>query len=360
MVTRIIDLLIKRYEFRSAAPGEFTFRALKNKKLTLSQVEGLDLFLNAQSDYALDQGLSLLSGELQNLYSNLYHSLIKHRSALELMIDFSEDVGEETAMQYFQSSLEEFKKFLFVLYQRAKQGTAQLLQPEIVLLGKPNSGKSSLFNQLLSQDRAIVSPQAGTTRDYISESYSFNNVIYKLTDTAGLRETLDPIEAEGVKRTELKMAQAFFRILLINPLDSDPGILPEKYDLAFFTHSDLPDFSQARAAFIKQHPAFGSIGAISLKSADSTGSLAIINAEINKKYLETVSCKPILLSRHQGLIVSSWNYMSSYESLAKSVSDVGILSHELNALASCLEELIGIVSPHQVLDSVFQNFCIGK
>src|SRR5690606_27966621 len=109
-IDRILDLFVKKGGCRLASPGEFTYRALKNKKLTLSQVEGLDLFLNANSGYALDQGLSLLSGNLQEIYTELYDLFLIHKSSLELSIDFSEDIGEEAAQEYFHNSLDNFAK----------------------------------------------------------------------------------------------------------------------------------------------------------------------------------------------------------------------------------------------------------
>ncbi len=107
-VERILGLFVSHGGCRLAHPGEFTYRALKNKKLTLSQVEGLDLFLNANSGYALDQGLSLLSGNLQQVYQELYDLFLVHKSSLELSIDFSEDIGEEAARDYFLKSLENY------------------------------------------------------------------------------------------------------------------------------------------------------------------------------------------------------------------------------------------------------------
>jgi tRNA modification GTPase len=126
--------------------------------------------LNANSGYALDQGLSLLSGNLHELYQELYDLFLVHKSSLELSIDFSDDIGEEGARTYFNSSLDNFSRKFQALVKRVQPMEHNLLQPEIVLAGLPNSGKSSLFNLLLSEERAIVSSVAGTTRDYLAET----------------------------------------------------------------------------------------------------------------------------------------------------------------------------------------------
>ncbi len=361
-VERILGLFQGHAGCRSASAGEFTYRALKNKKLNLSQVEGLDLFLNAQSTYALDQGLSLLSGNLHEFYLELYDLFLVHKSSLELSIDFSDDIGEEAARDYFLKSLKQFSDKFSTLVKRVGPMGPNLIQPEIILAGLPNSGKSSLFNFLLSEERAIVSSRAGTTRDFLSEYYEIEGVKYKLVDTAGIRDSRDDIEAEGIRRSKSKLLGGFFKILLINPLEIDDGLhalLENSFDLILFTHSDLHGFDTARGKLISANPSLGSIGAINLLDVNPSWEDSL-KRKINKKYLDTVSCKPILLERHKELILQGNLVLSSYQSLATSEADVAILSHELNTLGSCLSEILGIVSPDQVLNSIFSNFCIGK
>jgi tRNA modification GTPase len=359
---RVLKLFIDHAGCRLASPGEFTYRALKNKKLTLSQVEGLDLFLNANTGYALDQGISLLSGNLQEIYTDLYDLFLKHKSALELSIDFIDDVGEDTAKGYFASTLKAFKDKFETLERRVIPMDQNLIQPEIVIAGLPNSGKSSLFNFLLRDERAIVSSIAGTTRDYLSEILSIENVRYKLIDTAGIRNASDVIEAEGIRRTKIKMQHAFFSVLLINPLEMREEfaeLMKLEFDLIIFTHSDSQGFEVAKMQLIQQYPQLGSIGAVSLITNGSVLEKQFISL-VNNKYLLLTSNKPILLDRHKLLINDVSRALKNYENLSTYEHDVAILSHELNTLATCLSELIGIVSPDQILNSIFTNFCIGK
>jgi tRNA modification GTPase len=359
---RVLKLFIDHAGCRLASPGEFTYRALKNKKLTLSQVEGLDLFLNANTGYALDQGLSLLSGNLQEIYTDLYDLFLKHKSALELSIDFIDDVGEETAKGYFISTLKAFKEKFETLERRVIPMDQNLIQPEIVIAGLPNSGKSSLFNYLLRDERAIVSSIAGTTRDYLSEILSIENVRYKLIDTAGIRDASDVIEAEGIRRTKLKMQHAFFSVLLINPLEMREEfaeLMKLHFDLMIFTHADSAGFETAKMSLIQHYPQLGSIGVVSLKSNAQVLEQQLTEL-VNIKYLQLTSNKPILLDRHKLLINDVSRTLKNYKNLSTYEHDVAILSHELNTLATCLSELIGIVSPDQILNSIFSNFCIGK
>jgi tRNA modification GTPase len=359
---RIINLFIDHAGFRLAHPGEFTYRAMKNRKLSLSQVEGLDLFLNANSSYALDQGLSLLSGNLHEIYLELWDLFLKHKSSLELSIDFSEDVGEQAAREQYLVSLENFVKKFNSLVKRVEHQDTNLIQPEIVIAGLPNAGKSSLFNFILSEDRAIVSSIAGTTRDYISEFVMIEGVKYRLLDTAGMREASDQIEAEGVKRAKKKLSHSFFKILLINPLERHGGLedlLSEKFDLTFFTHADVPGFETAKKDLTEKHPELGSIGAINIAVLGPNWENALKEA-VNYKYLKATAGQPILLDRHKRLILQTQQILSRYVPLANSERDVAILSAELNAVGHCISEVIGIISPDQVLNSIFSNFCIGK
>lgn len=361
-VERILDLFVSYGGCRVAQPGEFTYRALRNKKLTLSQVEGLDLFLNANSGYALDQGLSLLSGNLQEIYQELWDLFLIHKSSLELSIDFSDDIGEEAAKEYFTKSLENFSKKFQSLVKRVQPMEHNLIQPEIVLAGLPNSGKSSLFNHLLSEERAIVSAQAGTTRDYLAETIVIEGVKYKLIDTAGIRESQDLIESEGIKRTKKKLSQSFYSILLVNPFEIIEGfaeLMNNDFDLILFTHHDVPGFEESRKKLVAQFPVLGPIGTMSLKEFSLEWEKKIFDL-INKKYLLETSDKPILLDRHKSLILQTNQVLLSYQALTSHESDVAILSQELNALGHCISELIGIVSPDQILNSIFSNFCIGK
>lgn len=361
-VERIMKLFVDRGGCRPAAPGEFTFRALKNKKLTLAQVEGLDLFLNANTGYALDQGLSLLNGDLLQIYSDLHELFIKHKAALELSIDFLEDIGEEGAKKHFDDTLKAFEAKFETLYRRVQPMDHNLVQPEITLAGLPNSGKSSLFNFLLAQDRAIVSPIAGTTRDYLSESVVIGGVKYKLVDTAGVRESQDLIEAEGIKRSRKKLKESFFSILLINPLEIVDGLeelLRFKFDLVLFTHSDCEGFEAARIELVKRFPMLGPMGAINLLSLSREWENQL-ESLVNKKYSQLVQNKPILLERHKLLIEEAKKALSNYKKTATYENDVAILSSELNTLGHCVSELIGIISPDQILNSIFSSFCIGK
>ncbi|MBT6325721.1 MAG: GTP-binding protein, partial [Bdellovibrionales bacterium] len=241
-IRTIIDLFKKDGVFRDAAPGEFTMRAFRNKKLNLSQVEGLDLLLNANSGIALKQGLELLHGDLNKKYLQIYSTFIDLKSSLELMIDFSEDYGEEEVLQLFRSKLDNLVDQSKYLYDRAKCDSSALLSPSIVLIGETNAGKSTFFNNFLNNSRSIVSCIEGTTRDYISELAHIDGNDYRIIDTAGIRNTTDQIEIEGIKRTLDLIEGSFFKILVVNPASTKTDLIAVKdvhFDLVVITRGDL-------------------------------------------------------------------------------------------------------------------------
>jgi tRNA modification GTPase len=405
-IQNILQLFIDKAGFRSAHPGEFTYRALKNKKITLSQVEGLDMLLNANSSLMLSQGLDILQGELHTQYLRLYDSFLKLKASVEISIDFSEDVGEAESRNLLLSSFQAFFEILSSLYYRTQGNISSLLSPELVLVGQTNAGKSSLFNLLVKHNRSIVSSIAGTTRDYISEVIQIDGTNYNLVDTAGIRESADQIENIGIERSFEILDRAFFKVLIINPFETNPEYLQKlehiDFDLLLISHSDKSDFSHALSQLnlskIKAHNllaasfASGPIEPVNkpgpiepvnklgpIEPVNKSGPIEPVNKlgpiePVNKsgpiepviknllssKFKQLTSNSPILLERHRACINKIYFKSLVVSCEINEIGDVAILSSEINLLANSLSELIGIVSPDDVLNSIFANFCIGK
>ena len=412
-IRNIIDLFKKDGVFRDAAPGEFTMRAFRNKKLNLSQVEGLDLLLNANSGIALKQGLELLHGDLNKKYLEIYSTFIELKSSLELMIDFSEDYGEEEVLRLFRRKLNDLLDQSNYLYERTKCDSSALLSPSILLIGETNAGKSTFFNNFLNDSRSIVSCTEGTTRDYISELINVDGNDYRIIDTAGLRNTNDQIELEGIKRTIELIEGSFFNILVVNPSSSKTDLVEVKdveFDLVVVTRGDLLSeivkFSlnnlkiKYKDVLYVNQEVFGSIGAKNSGSigAKNSGSIGAENSGsigadtqddlrevflagvpkiksdimgvketidhvknlISEKYNKGIQANPILIERHKVVISNIYTAIHKYNAACSQEKDIGILSSELCAIENNFAELIGIITPDDVLNSIFDNFCIGK
>jgi tRNA modification GTPase len=423
-INRIIHLFINHSDFRHAFPGEFTYRALQNKKLSLSQVEGLDMLLNANSSLMLSQGLDILHGDLYLQYKALFDSFIKLKGAVEISIDFSDDVGADETKTLLNKSFNHFYTLISKLKTRTEGPISSLLSPEVVLVGQTNAGKSSLFNLILKHNRSIVSPIAGTTRDYVSEPIFIDGTNYLLIDTAGIRESDNVIETIGIKRGEEILARAFFRILIINPLETDSAFLNKfadiDFDLLIFSHGDQANFSneisKINLSMINAKHCFkadlsldgnGPIEPVSINggpiepvtknsgpiepvsknsgpiepvlknsgpiepvlksdgpiepSTKSSGPIEpLIKFHVSSKFKDLSSNNPILLERHRACINKIYLKASLLFKDFNRIDDVAILSSEVNLLGNDLSELVGIVSPDEVLNSIFANFCIGK
>ncbi len=424
-IRRIIDLFLEDGNFRHAKEGEFTYRALKNKKLSLSQVEGLDLLLNANSSLMLNQGIETMQGELHRSYLELYEVFVKLKASVELSIDFSEDVGDDQVSKLLSDTTAKLASQIDSLKSRTEGDCSSLMSPTIVLVGQTNAGKSSLFNKLLKNNRSIVSNQAGTTRDYVSETLYVDGVNYRFVDTAGIRETYDQVEKIGIERSFDILGTSFYKILVVNPLEtdfSDFSMLSktEDFDLLILTHKNqlknfkseefcekLPSFkscilldldgNETDYKLIKEGSYLGNntekagpmgaenIGSIKPEKAGPMGAenigskepikigpmgaasdyrnfsyLSLINLFIRRKYNYLSELNPILIDRHRQVLRKISSKMTKFQEVTDDVDDIAIISSELNLLGHSIAELIGIVSPDDVLNSIFSNFCIGK
>lgn len=348
-VERIVQLFTNKFNLRRALPGEFSYRALKNKKLSLTQVEGLDLFLNSNSEYSLDFGNSILNGSLSKLYKNLYNAFKTHLSSVELAIDFLDDIGEENFKKNFDSSLNNLNVIVKELSSRADTNISSINNPKVLVFGKTNAGKSSFFNNILKRKRSIVSDVHGTTRDYISEIIKIENNFFELIDTAGIRDTSDQIEKEGINFVNDLKSESFFIIQIINPLDEYE--IDNDSDLVIFTHSDL--FKEKVNNLNKKYLFIDNY------SWSKVAELEIFS-EINKKFKDLVKNGPILIPRHIEVINNLQQQINNYNNLSSNEVDIAIISSELNLIGHSIQELIGIVTPDEVLNNIFTNFCIGK
>lgn len=417
-IERIVNVLIKDYGFLKAFPGEFTYRALRNKKLNLTQVEGLDLLLNATSSFGLSQATKIMNNELFAEYEALREIYVALRSAIELAIDFSEDVGEQEVFDLIHRHSDSFSTAIAKLYKRTEGDLNNLLTPKIGLYGQTNAGKSTLFNFLVGQDRAIVSDIHGTTRDFVSEYIYINSQAYQLIDTAGLRESDDTIEKEGIKRGKKLISNSLLKFHLIDATSWDGSLTDIEPSAYIFTHVDLlkdSDTAALKERIVRlQKPVFisgpmgalsklgpigpseftlnksgpmgadfvigpmgpdvdfhfgpigpvlffnGPIGAEFLNLSGPMGAEYSLNDMISITYNAMAASNPIPLTRHRYVISDIYDKFAAVKQNLYNNQDLGIISHEINMLSVSIDELLGVISPDDVLDNIFSNFCIGK
>src|SRR5476651_1622970 len=207
IITSIIQLFIKQGA-RAAKPGEFTLRAFINGQLDLSQAEAVADLIASNSKASQQVAMQQLRGGYSNALKQLREQLVTFASLIELELDFSEEDVEFANRNQLKQLVVDISKMISRLIQSFELGNAIKMGVNTVIAGRPNAGKSTLLNALLNEERAIVSPTPGTTRDTIEEVLNINGINFRLIDTAGIRDATDAIEQMGVERTMEKISQS--------------------------------------------------------------------------------------------------------------------------------------------------------
>jgi tRNA modification GTPase len=355
----IMDALLKNGA-RLAEPGEFTKRAFVNGRIDLAQAEAVADLIHSRTELALSAANEQLAGKLSQRINALRDDLMKTLAHVEAHIDFpDEDIAPDTKEKLIVR-LEEAERFIDELLRTANEG--QILRRGIraAIIGRPNVGKSSLLNQLLGRDRAIVSPIPGTTRDTIEETANIRGLPVVFIDTAGLRESADEIEVEGIRRSRETLGKAE---LILHVLDSSEPLCKddEKY-LAEFADkkrivvrnkTDLP----ARLQLAEN------VGAIDLCCITGKGIEALKDAiqklvwggEIRAEMLEVM-----INARHQRALARARGAITRSVDGLRTDAGLELIALELREATNAVGEIVGKTTTEDLLDSIFSQFCIGK
>ncbi|HEY0431405.1 MAG TPA: tRNA uridine-5-carboxymethylaminomethyl(34) synthesis GTPase MnmE [Pyrinomonadaceae bacterium] len=346
-----------------AGPGEFTLRACRNGKMNLSQAEAIRDLINAQTDAAAVQAARQLNGELSNALKPAKQQLVQIIVRLESALEFVEDDLPQVEATEIQNTLDEVVASISGLKETYAVG--HLLRDGIrtAIVGRPNVGKSSLFNRLLGLERAIVTEIAGTTRDSISESISLHGVPISLTDTAGIRAAGDKIEEIGVERTRRAMADADLLIVVIDGSvglsSEDEAILSEASrarHIVAINKSDLPnapaiDSRLDHSSRVVHVSALTGEGLINLSAAILAAFGGVDSEDVGLLITD---------SRHYDLLGrAETSLRQSLQALSDSASEELVLVGLHNAL-KFLGEITGETTTEDILAEIFSTFCIGK
>ncbi len=345
---------------RLAEPGEFTRRAFQNGKLDLAQAEAVADLIDAETTAQARQALDQLGGGLSRRYDAWREALIESLAVLEAAVDFpDEDLPEDVAARarpHLQALLAELDAALV----DAERGRRVREGFRIALIGAPNAGKSSLLNGLVERDAAIVTATPGTTRDVIEVPLVLAGYRALLADTAGVRETDEAIEAEGVRRARSWASEADLRLWVVDGHASDGSwrhaqALAQPGDLCVMNKADLPpslDGDRARAAAAE---AGLEVLDVSMKAEGA----ATVRAAITRRVVEALSAAEFPAATR----------LRHAESLREAAARVGralvqtepeLAAEDVRLAARALERVSGRVDPEAVLDRVFSSFCIGK
>ncbi len=366
IVQQILSLLF-RIGFRPAKPGEFTERAFLNGKLDLTKAEGIKELVNAQSHQQWMAARHLASGKLRDVIDSLREVLLGALAYLEAQIDFPDegDVGDLTLndVKTRVQNLEHHIKQLLKTYQSGRVASEGL---KIALFGEPNAGKSTLMNTLLGKERAIVTPIAGTTRDYLEESCLIEGRLVRLLDLAGIREAKDPIEAIGVaKARELAKSADLVLILASSEQFSSPELVSKTEQQISAWLNELTPLRHLKLITKcdntpLHHPGWQPISC--LTGLGLSDFYSVLKQEVDH-HVGSLSEEAsfITTARQATALNDALAHCQAFQiSTQANPSAVELHAFELYHCAKSLESIVGDVTNDEILGKVFSDFCIGK
>lgn len=341
-----------------AESGEFSKRAFINGKMSLDSAEGVIDMINAQSEEAVKAGYSLLSGKLKERVNEIQQSLTDCQAKLEVAIDYPEEDIEYSTAQEIKSDIETATKRIQELLDTASTGRLVKNGINVLILGKPNAGKSSLLNALVGYNRAIVTDIAGTTRDTVEDSYTYKNMSFNVIDTAGIRKAESIVEQLGIERAEQLVKNSDIILVVLDgsrPIEEDDkkilALVKDKIVLYVINKIDLPK---------KINATFDKMIEVSALRREKVERLKedIYNLVVDKNMLSGGLL--ITNTRHvNALTRANESLKNALEELALN-TPLDLVATDIKTAWLALGEITGKNSNQEIIDTIFSKFCLGK
>lgn len=369
---QIVELLIKHGAVAAQA-GEFTLRAFLNGKMDLSQAEGVADLIASDSEVAKRVALHQMRGGFSEALKNLREKLLHFISLIELELDFSEEDVEFADRAQLRLLIEDILSHTNQLITSFSQGNVIKNGVPIAIIGKPNVGKSTLLNQILKEEKAIVTDIAGTTRDTIEDTISIEGINFRFIDTAGLRHTTDVVESLGIERAMEKIASARIILLTIDALDEPNTTIEHIQSIKQQLNTEqqlIIVINKTDTA--KTEQLNGLMDVLSRKFADTK--VLPLSAKHNENVPQLLEMlvkefEPLLTPENSVIITNARHYHALHnaqENLASAIAalDDGIptdlLAMDIRQVLHYIGEITGEITTEEVLGSIFAKFCIGK
>ena len=341
--------------FMPAGPGEFSLRAFLNNKVDLTRAEAIVDLINSETEMQAKQAIKQMSGALEKLYQDWRQQLIGILSNIEAYIDFPEEVTSD-AITDISDLLNVLQKSLENHLNDDRKGERLRQGICITIVGEPNSGKSTLFNHLAKRDIAIVSEYAGTTRDVLEAHIDIAGYPIIIVDTAGIRDSSDPIEQEGIKRAKSKAENADFKIVML-PYDKKDvfnneimNLIDDK-SICVLSKSDSIEDSKLISVF--------GINFVPISVYCDTGIedlISLIKRKVEEDF-QFCSTSTFITSERQRIHIQ--NALDIIKNIDLKLP-MELVSEDLRLSVRELGKVVGVISDEEILDSVFGKFCIGK
>jgi tRNA modification GTPase len=372
---RILEALVKSGA-RLARPGEFTQRAFLNGKMDLSQAEGVADLIASGSEASHRLALNQMRGGFSEEIKKLRAELLHFTSLIELELDFSEEDVEFADRKQLLELIQHIQKIISDLIRSFEYGNAVKNGIPVAIIGRTNSGKSTLLNRLLNEEKAIVSEIAGTTRDFIEDTIILHGIQFRFIDTAGLRHTTDAIETEGVQRTINKYRQASIVIIMVDLHDDIAEVdktlrflreenrdISKKELIIALNKMDIMPDSQIKKIISKYADIWGNVARILPISAKHGNGIDRLEEFLVGKVMKKSPAEPDIVVtnvRH----FEALNHAS--EALARVLEGFGtslpsdLMAQDIRETIHYLGEITGEITTDEILGNIFKNFCIGK
>ncbi len=360
----VLNLLLKVcYELgaNAAAPGEFSQRAFLNDKLDLAQAEAIIDLINAGTEQAARSARRSLEGDFSKQVDTLLTNLISLRMYVESALDFPDEEIDFLKDGQVEEKLIDLNHQLTVLHQAAEQGVIITQGADIVIVGAPNVGKSTLLNALANKDLAIVTSMAGTTRDLLQTNLQLDGIPLRVTDTAGIRDSEDLVEQEGIKRAKLASEKADLLVLMRDINDPSTHFIPDWIEpdinrphIVVYNKLDLTPNSSSEAKNSTKNALY-----ISLKTEQGLNELKHALKQrlgVTEGINDTFSAR----TRHVHALKVVTEHLQASLSVLRANSGGDLVAEELRLAQDGLANITGQFTSDDLLGEIFSNFCIGK
>lgn len=361
---QIVELLINNGA-RLALPGEFTQRAFLNGRIDLSQAEAVADLIAAENKASHEIALNQMRGGISSELQVLREELINFTAMIELELDFSEEDVEFANRQELNDLIQNLKFKIQNLLQTFEYGNAIKNGVPVAIIGKPNAGKSTLLNSLLNEERAIVSDIPGTTRDTIEETMTIDGITFRFIDTAGIRETVDTIEAIGVGKAKEKVSSAKIVIHLyeedLDILKELSPILEDKIVFNLLSKIDKNDWANDRyeMSLLENYPHYHHFG-ISVKSGFN---LDLLKQKLVQSIKSGIDENAVIITnmRHKEALQNASESLENVASGMRMGLTGDLLAFHLRETLKHIGSITGQIDVDKdILGTIFGKFCIGK
>lgn len=362
----VLDLLLKeilQYNVRPARAGEFSERAFLNDKIDLAQAEAIADLIAADSEQAARAAMRSMQGEFSAVILQLVEELIRLRIHVESALDFPEEEIDFLADDAIAAQLRQVQKKLSDVKKSAQQGRLLKEGMTVVIAGKPNAGKSSLLNKLAGQDSAIVTDIPGTTRDILREHIQIDGLPLHIIDTAGLRESEDIVEQEGVKRARQMIDKADRVLFVVDIDDEDLSMLKQLPDTLGVTIVFNKIDKHNRAAEVIENRQHADKNSVDIYLSAKTGDGIDLLKDHLKDcmgYQQKSEGQFIARRRHLDAIDNAEKHLEIADTNLHLLKAGELMAEELRAAQHELSSITGEFSSDDLLGRIFADFCIGK